>query len=32
MSIPFITAEEAARVIKNGDNAGLSGLTASGTP
>ena len=32
MSIPFITAEEAARVIKNGDNVGLSGFTASGTP
>ncbi len=32
MSIPFITAEEAASVIKNGDNVGLSGFTASGTP
>lgn len=32
MSIPFITAEEAARVIKNGDNVGFSGFTASGTP
>ena len=32
MSIPFITAEEAAAQIKNGDNVGLSGFTASGTP
>lgn len=32
MSIPFITAEEAAAVIKNGDTVGLSGFTASGTP
>ena len=32
MSIPFITAEEAASVIKNGDTLGLSGFTASGTP
>lgn len=32
MSIPFITAEEAAALIKNGDNIGLSGFTASGTP
>lgn len=32
MSIPFITAEEAARIIKNGDNVGFSGFTASGTP
>lgn len=32
MSIPFITAEEAASYIKNGDNVGLSGFTASGTP
>jgi len=32
MSIPFITAEEAASYIKNGDNLGLSGFTASGTP
>lgn len=32
MSIPFISAEEAASVIKNGDNVGLSGFTASGTP
>ena len=32
MSIPFITAEEAASHIKNGDNVGFSGFTASGTP
>lgn len=32
MSIPFITAEEAAGLIKNGDNVALSGFTASGTP
>lgn len=32
MSIPFITAEEAASHIKNGDRIGLSGFTASGTP
>ncbi len=32
MSIPFISAEEAASYIKNGDNVGLSGFTASGTP
>ncbi len=32
MSIPFITAEEAAACINNGDNVGLSGFTASGTP
>ena len=32
MSIPFITAEEAAAYIKNGDNVGFSGFTASGTP
>ena len=32
MSIPFITAEEAASCIKNGDNVGFSGFTASGTP
>jgi len=32
MSIPFITAEEAASYIKNGDNVALSGFTASGTP
>lgn len=32
MSIPFITAEEAALQIKNGDNIATSGFTASGTP
>lgn len=32
MSIPFITAEEAASYIKNGDTVGMSGFTASGTP
>ena len=32
MSIPFISAEEAASIIQNGDNVGLSGFTASGTP
>lgn len=32
MSIPFITAEEAAGFIKNGDNVAFSGFTASGTP
>lgn len=32
MSIPFISAEEAASHIKNGDNVALSGFTASGTP
>ena len=32
MSIPFISAEEAAGYIKNGDNVGFSGFTASGTP
>lgn len=32
MSIPFISAEEAASVIKNGDNVAFSGFTASGTP
>jgi succinate CoA transferase len=32
MSIPFISAEEAATYIKNGDNVGFSGFTASGSP
>lgn len=32
MSIPFITAEEAASHIKNGDTVGFSGFTAAGTP
>ena len=32
MSFPFISAEEAASHINNGDNVALSGFTASGTP
>ena len=32
MSFPFITPEEAASHIKNGDNVATSGFTASGTP
>ncbi len=32
MSFPFISAEEAAAHINNGDNVALSGFTASGTP
>lgn len=32
MSFPFISAEEAASCINHGDNVGLSGFTASGTP
>ena len=32
MSIPFILAEEAAAIIKNGDTVATSGFTASGTP
>lgn len=32
MSIPFITPEEAAAVINNGDTVGMSGFTAAGTP
>lgn len=32
MSIPFITAEEAASYIKDGDTVAFSGFTASGTP
>ena len=32
MSFPFISAEEAASYINNGDNVALSGFTASGTP
>ena len=32
MAIPFISAQEAAEYIKNGDNVGFSGFTASGTP
>lgn len=32
MSFPFISAEEAASHIQNGDNVATSGFTASGTP
>lgn len=32
MAFPILTAQEAAEVIKNGDNLGLSGFTAAGTP
>lgn len=32
MSIPFITPQEAAEVINNGDTVATSGFTASGTP
>lgn len=32
MSFPFISAEEAASHIKDGDNVATSGFTASGTP
>ena len=32
MSFQFISAQEAAEHIKNGDNVGFSGFTASGTP
>ena len=32
MAFNYITAEEAAQMIKNGDTIGLSGFTASGTP
>ncbi len=32
MSIPVITADEAALYIKNGDNVGVSGFTAVGCP
>lgn len=32
MSFPFITSEEAASYIKNGDTVATSGFTASGTP
>ncbi len=32
MAFNFITAEEAASMIKNGDTLGLSGFTAPGTP
>lgn len=32
MSFPILTPQEAAQLIKNGDNVGLSGFTASGSP
>ena len=32
MSLQYISAQEAAEHIKNGDNVGFSGFTASGTP
>ena len=32
MALNFISAHEAAEQIKNGDNIGFSGFTASGTP
>ncbi|MCH5236310.1 MAG: succinate CoA transferase [Muribaculaceae bacterium] len=32
MSFPFISPEEAASIINNGDNVATSGFTASGTP
>ena len=32
MAFNYITAEEAAQMIKNGDTIGLSGFTAPGTP
>ncbi|MDE6041129.1 MAG: acetyl-CoA hydrolase, partial [Muribaculaceae bacterium] len=32
MAFNYITAEEAAEMIKNGDTIGLSGFTAPGTP
>ena len=32
MALNFISAQEAAEQIKNGDNVGFSGFTASGTP
>ena len=32
MAFPIISATEAAQYIKNGDNIGLSGFTACGTP
>ncbi len=32
MALKFITAEEAANVIKNGDNVGVSGFTPAGSP
>ena len=32
MAFPILSAQEAADLIKNGDNIGLSGFTASGSP
>lgn len=32
MSFPILTPQEAADIIKNGDNLGISGFTAAGTP
>lgn len=32
MAFPILTAQEAADIIKNGDNLGFSGFTAAGTP
>ena len=32
MAFPFITAEQAAELVNNGDNVGFSGFTAAGTP
>jgi succinate CoA transferase len=32
MSFPILTAQEAAEIINNGDNLGISGFTAAGTP
>ncbi|MCH5233406.1 MAG: succinate CoA transferase [Muribaculaceae bacterium] len=32
MKFPILTPEEAAEYVKNGDNVGLSGFTAAGTP
>ena len=32
MAFPILSAEEAAELIKNDDNLGLSGFTASGSP
>jgi len=32
MAFPILTAQEAADIIKNGDNLGISGFTAAGTP
>ena len=32
MAYNFMTADEAARFFKNGDNVGFSGFTAAGAP